>query len=45
MLFVMNWKTFYGYALVYTGLGAVFGWAAAKWVEAYNEARDAGVVA
>ena len=45
MWYIMNWKTFTGWAIGYMIGGALIGWTAAKWCEAYQEARDAGVVA
>lgn len=45
MWYVMNWKVFTGYAVLYTVLGIFTGYELAKFKEAYDEARDAGAVA
>ena len=41
----MDYSTFMKWQLLAIVSGAGLGWCAAKWEEAYKEARDAGAVA
>lgn len=44
MWYLMNWKTFTAWQLGAIASGALLGWVTAKWCDAYQEAKDAGVV-
>lgn len=45
MWYIINWKHYFVISLLTAVSGAVAGYGAAKWEQAYREAKEAGAVA